>query len=151
MASKTSKMRSKTPPRRFTSLRDAYHHPSIDFPSNFHWFLTLFRPIFQCFLMILVVHFCMHFSNQFLVVSSMFFLSKIQMCCSAESLKNLISHWFLQCFVKVAFFRSRQSKHQFFTESSKFRLVFSIENCFKNRWEIDIFQHSESDPVLTQF
>ena len=73
------------------------------------------------------------------------------MCRSAATLKKLISHRFLQCFVKVAFFRTRQSKHQFFTESSKFRPVFLIENSSRNRSEIDILEHSESDPILDRF
>ena len=98
--------------------------------------------------MILVMHCCIHFSNQFLVVSSMFFLSKIQMCCSAETLKILILHWFLQCFMKVPIFKLRQSKYPIFAESIKFRLDFLIENPSKNRWKIDIFQHSELDPML---
>ena len=82
--------------------------------------------------MILVVDFCIIFSNQFLMVLSMFFLSKIQMCCSAETIKIMILHWFLQCFVNVPFFRLRQSKHQILAESIKFGVEFLIENCPEN-------------------
>ena len=97
------------------------------------------------------MHFCIQFFNWFLMTFSMFFLSEVQMCYNAETLKKLISHWFLQCFVKVAFFRTRQSKHQIFAKSIKVRSVFLIENWSKNRSKIDIFEHSESDPFLDLF
>ena len=97
------------------------------------------------------MHFCIQFFHRFLIALTMFFLSKNQMCCSAETLKKLISLWFLQCFVKVAFFRTRQSKHQIFAESIKFRPVILIEISSKNRLKIDIFGYSESDPILDRF
>ena len=60
------------------------------------------------------------------------------MCYSAETLKKLISHRFLQCFVVVAFFRIRQSKVQIFAQYIKFKLNFEeIINikkyCFKKK------------------
>ena len=85
------------------------------------------------------------------MILSMFFLSKIQMCCSAETLKIVILHWFLQCFVKVPFFRLRQSKHQILAESIKFGVECLIENSPENQCKIDIFEHSESDPILNWF
>ena len=133
MLSKTPKM----PPN--CHLR-SYHHLSIDFRPISYGFSTNFPSIFDdvrqisgVFLSIFAMHFCIQFFNRFLMVSSMFSLSMIQMCYSAETLKKLISQWFLQCFVRVAFFRTRQSKHQVFAESIKLTPVILIENSSENQ------------------
>ena len=78
---------------------------------DFRWFFDDFSQIFGRFWVCFGVHFCTQCLHQFLMILSMLFLSKIQMCCSAETLEILILHWFLQCFVKVALLRNRQSKH----------------------------------------
>ena len=95
----------------------------IPSPQKHRFFIVSdqFSTYFPSFSSMFGVHCCIHFSIQFLMVLNMFFLSKIQMCCSAETLKKLISHLFLRCFVKVAIFRTRQSKHQIFAESIKFK------------------------------
>ena len=89
----------------------------------------------------------------------MFFLSKVWMCYSAETLKKLISLWFLQCFVKVAFFRTRQSKHQIFLQNlSNLYLFFNrklTEKSIKNQHfrALRIWSHFGPvlDPILTPF
>ena len=82
---------------------------------------------------------------------NMMFFSSNQMCCSAETSNKLISPLFLRCFMKVAFFRVRQSKHQIFAESIKFEPAFSIEMLPKNRLGIDFLEQTESDLILNWF
>ena len=111
----------------------------------------MFWSIFERFWTIFGMHVCIRFVDRILIALTMFFLTKVQMCYSAETLKKLISHRFLHCFVKVPFFRTRKSKHQIFAESIKVWHAFSIENWPKNQSKIDIFEHSESHPILNRF
>ena len=81
------------------------------------------------------------------------------MCYSAEILTKLISLWFLQCFVKVAFFRTRQSKHKICLQHlSNLDLFFNrklTHKSIKNRdfWALWISSHFEPvlDQILTPF
>ena len=110
------------------------------------------------------MHSCIQFVHRFLIAFTMLFLSKIQMCCSAETLKMLISHLFLQCFmkptVKVVFFKTRQSRHQIFLQNLSNLDMFSDrqltqKSMKKNRHfrALRIGSHFRSvlDPILTQF
>ena len=128
-----------------------HHHLIIDFRQFLYRFSTNFWSIFGRFRECFGMHVCIQFFYRFLIALTRFSLSKIQMCCSAETLQKSISLWFLQCFVKVAFFRTRQSKHQIFAEPIKFRLVILIENSSKNRLKINSFGYSESDPIFDRF
>ena len=50
------------------------------------------------------MHFCIQFSDRFWIGFGMDFLPEFQMFHNARTLKKSISHWFLQCLVKVALF-----------------------------------------------
>ena len=104
------------------------------------------------------MHFCINFFYRFLIALTMFSLSNMQMCGSAETLKKMISLWFLQCFVKVAFFRTRQSKHQIFLQNLSNLDMFPDRKLIqksKNRhfWALRIWSHFGPvlDPILPQF
>ena len=83
------------------------------------------------------------------------FLSEVQMFHNAETLKQLFSTQFSQCFVNVALFRSRTEIIDNLLWNAKKQASKFVGKSFKNQSKNVFFESSESDrvsdPILEAF
>ena len=70
---------------------------------------------------------------------------------SAETINMLISHLFLECFVKIAFFQNSSIQASNLCKIFRINIIFLIGILSKNQSEIDIFGYSGSDPISERF
>ena len=101
------------------------------------------------------MHFCIQFADRFWIGFGMDFLPEFQMFHNARTLKKSISHWFLQCLVKVTLFTTLTETIDQVLWNAKEKPPKIDEKSIRNRSKFVCFQSSESDrvsdPILVPF